>query len=89
MRKEMKKVSRPGEKTNLQCSYICELIGTNPDFFEVYSLAGDYYYSKNQPDSAAGYYRKALGKLIPRQNEKQKIIERLANCIIQLKMKKL
>jgi len=85
MRREMKKLSRSGEKKDLQQSYIRELIGTNPDFFEVYSLAGDYFYLKNQPDSAAGYYRKALGKVIPRQNEKQKIIQKLADCIIQMK----
>jgi len=89
LRKELKKMSRPGEKTNLRRSYIRELIGTNPDFFEVYSLAGDYFYSKNQPDSAVGYYRKALGKVIARQNERQKIIEKLADCIVELKKKKL
>ena len=89
LRKELRKMGRSGEKTNLQRSYIYELIGTNPDFFEVYSLAGDYFYSKNQPDSAEGYYRKALGKVIPRQNEKQKIIEKLADCIVQMKRKKL
>jgi len=89
MRKELKKISRPGEKTNLKRFDIRELIGTNPGFFEVYSLAGDYFYRKNQPDSAAVYYRKALGKVIPRQNEKQKIIEKLADCIVQMKQKKL
>jgi len=89
MRKELKKMSRSGEKTKLQRSFIRELIGTNPDFFEVYSLAGDYFYSKNQPDSATVYYRKALGKVIPRQNEKQKIIEKLADCIVLMKKKKL
>jgi hypothetical protein len=88
MRKEIKKMSRPGVKTNLQRAYICDLIGTNPDFFEVYSLAGDYYYSRNQPDSAAAYYRRALGKVIPRQNEKQMIIKNLADCIVQIRMKK-
>lgn len=85
MRKELRKQSRSCEKRDLQHSFIRELLGTNPDFFEVYSLAGDYFYSRNQPDSAAGYYRKALGKVIPRQKEKQKIIERLADCIIQMK----
>ena len=89
MRKELKKMIRSGENKGLQRSYIPELIGTNPDFFEVYSLAGDYFYSKNQPDSAVGYYRKALGKVIPRQNEKQKIIDKLADCIIQMKQKQL
>jgi hypothetical protein len=89
LRIEMKKMSRPGDTTKLRRSYIRELIGTNPGFFEVYSLAGDYFYAKDQPDSAAGYYRKALGKVIPRQKEKQKIIEKLAGCIIQLEKKKL
>ena len=89
MRKELKKISRPGEKTNLKRFDIRELIGTNPGFFEVYSLAGDYFYLINQPDSAAVYYRKALVKVIPRQNEKQKIIEKLADCIVQMKQKKL
>jgi len=89
LRKELKRMYRPGEKTNLKYFDIYELIGTNPGFFEVYSLAGDYFYRKNQPDSAAVYYRKALGKVIPRQNEKQKIIEKLADCIVQMKQKKL
>jgi hypothetical protein len=89
MRKDLKKIIRRGEKNDLQRSYICELISTNPGFFEVYSLAGDYFYSKNQPDSATVYYRKALGKVIPRQNEKQKIIEKLADCIVLMKKKKL
>jgi len=89
MRKELKKISRPGEKTNLKRFDIRELIGTNPGFFEVYSLAGDYFYRKNQQDSAVRYYRKALGKVIPRQNEKQKIIEKLVDCIVQMKQKQL
>jgi len=88
LRKELKKMSRPGEKTDLKRSYIPELIGTNPGFFEVYSLAGDYFYRKNQQDSAVGYYRKALEKVIPRQSEKQKIIEKLVDCIVQMKKKK-
>jgi isopenicillin-N N-acyltransferase like protein len=89
MRKVLKKENRPGEKTGLKRSYIRELISTNPGFFEVYSLAGDYFYGENQPDSAAFYYRIALGKVIPRQNEKQKIIEKLADCIVLMKKKKL
>lgn len=88
MRKEIKKIDRQGWKANPGRTYVNELIGTNPDFFEVYSLAGDYYYSRNQPDSAAVYYRLALGKLIPRQKEKEKIIGNLADCIVQMRMKK-
>jgi isopenicillin-N N-acyltransferase like protein len=88
LRKEVKKISVSGEKTTLQCSLIRELIDTNPDYFEVYSLSGDYFYSKNYLDSAVVYYRKALGKVIPRENEKQKIIEKLSESIVQLRKKK-
>ena len=88
MRKELKSRNKQGVKTSLQRSYIRELISTNPGFFEVYSLAGDYFSGENQPDSASRYYRMALGKVIPRQNEKQKIIEKLADCIVLMKKKK-
>ncbi len=88
LRKEMKDMIRSGKEQTLQRSFIDELIGTNREFFQVYSLAGDYFYWKNQPDSAERYYRMALGKVIPRQNEKQKIIKKLADCIVQLKTRK-
>ncbi len=88
LRKEVKDLIRSGKEKNLQRSYINELIGSNPEFFQVYSLTGDYFYLKNKPDSAARYYRIALGKEIPRQNEKQKIIKKLADCIVQMKTKK-
>ncbi len=89
MRKELKKLNHSDEKGIFQRSSIHELIESNPEFFEVYSLAGDYFYWKNQPDSAEIYYRMALKKIIPRQNEKQKIIKKLADCIVQMKTKKL
>ena len=82
-------MNRPGEKDEFRRSDICALIASNPEFFEVYSLTGDYFYGKNQPDSAARYYRMALGKIISRQNEKQKIIKKLADCIVQMKTEKL
>ena len=89
LRKELKKMNRPGEKDDFRRSDICELIASNPEFFEVYSLIGDYFYGINQPDSATRYYRMALRKVIPRQNEKEKIIKKLADCIVQMKTEKL
>jgi hypothetical protein len=89
LRKKFGKPDHQKENTKPQGSSIRELIGTNPDFFEVYSLTGDYYLHLDIPDSAAVYYRKALGKLIPRQKEKQQIIEKLAGCIVEMKKKKL
>jgi hypothetical protein len=85
----MRNMIRSGKLTDLKTSDIRDFIGTNPEFFEVYSLSGDYFYFKNKPDSAAKYYRMALGKIIPRQNEKQQIINRLADCIIEMKKEKL
>jgi isopenicillin-N N-acyltransferase like protein len=88
LREVIKKRSRPGDTSRLQRSLLCELIRTNPDYFEVYSLAGDYFSSKDRADSAVIYYRKALGKIIPREKEKREIIHKLTDCIFQLKMKK-
>jgi hypothetical protein len=85
----MRNMIRSDKMTDLKGSYVCNFIGTNPEFFEVYSLSGDYFYFKNKPDSAAKYYRIALGKIIPRQNEKQQIINRLTDCILKMKKEKL
>jgi hypothetical protein len=87
MRKKMRMMNRSGEVDKLGSSFVRELISANPEYFEVYSLAGDYYYVRKSPDSAALYYRKALGKVIPRWNEKKQIIERLADCMVQMKRK--
>ena len=87
IRNELKRINKPGDKTKVHSSYIPDFVNTNPEYFEVYSLSGDYYYWRNQPDSAIGYYHKALGKVIPRQNERQKIIEKLADCIFMKKKK--
>lgn len=89
LRKVMRNMIRSSKLTDIKSSYIRDFIGTNPEFFEVYSLSGDYFYFRNKPDSAAKYYRIALGKIIPRQNEKQQIINRLADCIIKMKKEKL
>jgi isopenicillin-N N-acyltransferase like protein len=66
-------------------NFICELIMTNPEYFEVYSLAGDYYQHVNLTDSGLIYYRKALHKEIPRWSEKKEIIEKMIGCILQTK----
>ena len=89
LRKVMRNMIKSGKMSDLKGSYIRDFIDTNPEYFEVYSLSGDYFYFKNKPDSAAKYYRIALGKIIPRQNEKQQIITKLADCIIRMKKEKL
>lgn len=85
MQKLLKQMINARETKKISGSFISEFIGTNPFYFEVYSTTGDYYRSLNDYKNAAEYYRLALGKIIPRQNEKDRIIEKLSDCIIRSK----
>ena len=87
LKEEMKRMNHPGNKSTVESSLLKELIESNPEYFEVYSLTGDYFYSKNQNDSATRYYYKALGKVIPRQKEKDRIIKKLVDCNVPKKKK--
>lgn len=66
-------------------SFIQEFIETNPDFFEVFELAGDHYRQENLLEKSSFFYRQALQKIIPRQKEKERIIKKLAGCLVQMK----
>ena len=66
-------------------SFIHEFIETNPEFFEVYELAGDHYRKEKLPDKSSFFYRKALQQVIPGQKEKDRIIKKLAGCLVQIK----
>ena len=85
MSKVIKTVTKAHENQVLPAPFIQEYISTNPEYFEVYSDAGDYYLHINRPDSGIVYYRKALQKEIPRWSEKKKIIEKLSNCLVLTK----
>lgn len=39
-----------------------EMIGYNPEYYQGYLIAGDYYYDNNQPENALFYYKKSLTK---------------------------
>ena len=83
MQKYFREVIRSQGKEKINRSFISEFIATNPFYYEVYSMTGDYYRSLNRPDNAMYYYRLSLGKVIPRQNEKDGIIEKLSDCIVK------
>ncbi|MBC8459688.1 MAG: peptidase C45 [Deltaproteobacteria bacterium] len=53
---------------------------TNPDYYEVYSLTGDYLLHAGKPDEAIAYYRKALTLEVPRWGEKEKILRSMTMC---------
>jgi isopenicillin-N N-acyltransferase like protein len=87
--KEMKKfilnVKKSKEIVVLPDSFIHEFINTNPEYFEVYDIAGDYYQYINRLDSSIVYYRHALGKEIPRWSEKNSIMDKLSVCLVKVK----
>ena len=61
-------------------SYIQTFTATNPDYFEVWSLAGDLYKSHHDCKNAERMYRTALEKEIPTWQQKEQIIKKLADC---------
>ncbi len=87
MRKIVSSAAMSKSSGPLTSSFIHEFIDTNPGYFEVYSLTGEYYQSRDMPDSSIRYYRKALEKNVPRQSEKNRIISELSDCIIKVKRK--
>lgn len=65
------------ENKNDQLIY--DFIGSNPDYYQVYSLAGEYFESTDRPDSARKYYQLALEKSIPWKSDSLAIQEKLLN----------
>ncbi len=56
------------------------LIASNPQFYLVYELAGDYYKMLGNKDAAAAEYKKALQKEIPWTTDARTIENRLRDC---------
>ncbi|TSA25652.1 MAG: peptidase C45 [Bacteroidetes bacterium] len=58
---------------------------TNPLYYEVWSLSGDYLCKTLNPREAIACYRKALSLEIPRWDEKERIIRSITQCNNQIK----
>ncbi len=80
MRETLKNATSGGLLLN--GSFIDEFTSLNPDLYEGYELAGDYYLRHHKTGKAGVYFRKALEKEIPRMDEKRKIIHKLCSCTI-------
>lgn len=50
---------------------------SNPGFFYVYEVLGDYYHAIGQPQQAATQWQKALTLAIPKQGERKRIEEKI------------
>ena len=85
MRKELKQMLRDRKTATLAGSFLDEFRATNPMYYEVFDLTGDYYSKKGQWILAQSEYRHALTLTIPRWNEKENIIKKLADCNLRIK----
>jgi len=80
MRKQLKQWLQAGSTDALQGSFLDDFRASNPMYYEVFDLIGDYYSKKGQWILAQAEYRHALSLVIPRWNEKESIINKLAEC---------
>jgi len=56
------------------------LISLNPNYYNAYVQAGDYYVNCNQSALALTFYSKALSCIIPSEKEYDRINEKFTNC---------
>jgi hypothetical protein len=80
MKKILHECIRKGRALPDESSFIHAFIHTNPKFYESWFLAAEYYFMLKEPCTARSYYYRSLGCEVPRWNEKQKIIRRIAEC---------
>ncbi|MEI8006356.1 MAG: C45 family peptidase [Bacteroidota bacterium] len=80
MRKVLHECINQGRALPVESSFIPEFIHTNPRYYESWFLVAEYYFMRKDREKARSYYYHALGCEVPRWNEKQKIISRIAEC---------
>lgn len=64
-------------KEPVEDSLLKEYEASNPSFYYVYEVLGDYYQALRQPQLAVGYWEKALTKPIPKQQERERIQQKI------------
>lgn len=61
-------------------SSVGKIIQLNPDFYQPYYLAGEYFSKKENYDKALIYYKKAMTLPIPYLSDKKRIGEKIKTC---------
>ena len=87
MRRILHSTIEQGRKLPAESSFILAFIHTNPEFYESWFLAAEYYYMIRKYAEARSYYYRALACEVPAWKEKKKIIRRIAECKAGLKMR--
>lgn len=79
-RKSIRNCIENDEPAELDDNFISNFINTNPEYYLVYSLSGDYFLKKEKFERAKKFYKLALSKEIPTLNESMRIKEELEKC---------
>ncbi len=64
-------------KEKVEDSLLKEYEASNPSFYYVYEVLGNYYKAIRQPQQAVGYWKKALTKPISKLQEKERIQQKI------------
>ncbi|MFH1160869.1 MAG: C45 family peptidase [bacterium] len=83
MRSMLIKVLKQTDTIRLDSLFFAAFQSTNPSFYEVWSLSGDYYVKTGDLNDAISLYRKALTLEIPRWSEKEKIIRSMTKSMVK------
>lgn len=86
LKKRINKFLSSDSDGSIDKSLLQEFASSNPNYFEVYSLLGDYYNKRANYSLAIINYKKALEKEIPSLQETKTIKDNLSSCLNQ-KMK--
>jgi len=60
---------------------INQFISSNPEYYAVYAVLGDYYSRAKAYEQSIKYYNLALSKEIPNRNERDEIIKLKNKCL--------
>jgi ribosome biogenesis protein Nip4 len=80
MKKVLIQVIDDKTKVILNQDFFRAFQAANQNYYEVYSLVGDYYKKTGNYNLACKEYRLSLRKTIPRESDKREIIKKLAAC---------
>lgn len=64
-------------KEKVEDSLLKEYEASNPSFYYVYEVLGNYHEAIRQPQQAVGYWKKALTRPIPKLQEKERIQQKI------------
>lgn len=64
-------------KEKVEDSLLKEYEASNPSFYYVHEVLGNYYEAIRQPQQAVGYWKKALTRPIPKLQEKERIQQKI------------